>query len=149
MSDETDNSPVGDPYPWRWKKGQSGNPGGRPRRERIVWEMLNHMTPAVLQRSFEDAMGASTADRKLILDRGAPVPKGGTTPIDLGPVGTLADCQAAVQRIADAVGSGELAPGDAPPLLLLVETARKTIENLDFEQRLAAIEAAVSIRREE
>jgi hypothetical protein len=107
------------------------------------------MTPEILARAYEAGMQDSTADRKLILDRGAPVPKGGTTTIDLGPVGTLADCQAAVQRITDAVGSGELAPNDAPPLLLLVETARKTIENLDFEQRLAAIEAAVSIRREE
>lgn len=149
MTEETDNSQVTDPYPWRWKKGQSGNPGGRPRRERVVSGMLDVMTPEILARAYEAGMQDSTADRKLILDRGAPVPKGGTTTIDLGPVGTLADCQAAVQRITDAVGSGELAPNDAPPLLLLVETARKTIENLDFEQRLAAIEAAVSIRREE
>ena len=124
----------------RFKPGCSGNPGGRPRRERVISGMLDVMTPEILARAYEAGMQDSTADRKLILDRGAPVPRGGTTPIDLGPVGTLADCQAAVQRIADAVGGGDLAPSDVAPLLVLIETARKTVENMDFEQRLAAIE---------
>ena len=125
----------------RLKPGHSGNPGGRPRRERVISEMLDRMTPAVLERCYQAAMTDSTADRKLILDRGAPIPRGGTTTMDLGSVGSLADCAAAVQRVADAVGCGDLAPGDAAPMLALIETARRMIENLDLDARLRALEA--------
>ncbi len=124
----------------RFRPGHSGNPGGRPRRERVISEMLDKMTPAVLERCYQAAMTDSTADRKLILDRGAPIPRGGTTTMDLGPLGTLPDCQAAIQRVADAVGCGDLAPGDAAPLLALIETSRRTIENLDLDARLRALE---------
>lgn len=124
----------------RFKPGHSGNPGGRPRRERVIGEMLDYMTPAVLERCYQAAMNDSTADRKLILDRGAPVPRGGTTTMDLGSLGSLADCQAAIQRVADAVGCGDLPPGDAAPMLALIDVARRTIENLDLDARLRALE---------
>jgi len=125
----------------RFMPGTSGNPGGRPRRERVIGEMLDRMTPEVLARCFQVAMADSTADRKLILDRGAPVPRGGSTTMDLGPLGTLADCQRAVQRVADAMGAGEIAPADTGPLLALIETARRTVETNDLAERLAALEA--------
>ena len=125
----------------RFRPGHSGNPGGRPRRERVISGMLDHMTPDILMRAYEAGMKDSVADRKLILDRGAPVPRGGTTTMDLGSLGSLADCQAAIQRVADAVGCGDLAPGDAAPMLALIETARRMIENLDLDARLRALEA--------
>ncbi len=130
----------------RFVRGTSGNPGGRPRRDRVIGEMLDRMTPAVLGRCYEEAMGSSTADRKLILDRGAPVPRGGTT-LDLGPLGTLADCRAAVQRIVDAMGAGELAPSDTAPLLSLIETARRTIETVDLAARLRELEEIMRAQR--
>lgn len=131
----------------RFKPGHSGNPGGRPRRERIIGEMLDRMTPEVLGRCYEEAMGSSTADRKLILDRGAPVPRGGGTTLDLGPLGTLADCRAAVQRIVDAMGAGELAPSDTAPLLSLIETARRTIETVDLAARVRELEEIMTAQR--
>ena len=124
----------------RFKPGHSGNPGGRPRRERVISGMLDHMTPDILMRAYEAGMKDSVADRKLILDRGAPVPRGGTTTMDLGSLGSLADCQAAIQRVADAVGCGDLPPGDAAPMLALIDVARRTIENLDLDARLRALE---------
>ena len=125
----------------RFRPGHSGNPGGRPRRERVISEMLDKMTPDILARAYEAGMTDSTADRKLILDRGAPIPRGGTTTMDLGAVGSLPACQAAIQRVADAVGAGDLAPSDAAPLLALIETARRTIESLDLDARIRALEA--------
>ncbi len=131
----------------RFMRGTSGNPGGRPRRERIIGEMLDEMTPNVLASAYRAALEGSTADRKLILDRGAPVPRGGSVTLDVGPLGTLADCQRAVQRIADAVGSGEIAPGDTGPLLALVETARRTVETVDLAARVRELEEIMRAQR--
>ena len=131
----------------RFVRGTSGNPGGRPRRERIIGEMLDHMAPEILARAYEAGMKESTADRKLILDRGAPVPRGGGTTLDLGGLGTPADCQAAIQRIADAMGAGDIAPADTAPLLALVETARRTIETVDLAARVRELEEIMRAQR--
>jgi hypothetical protein len=41
----------------------------------------------------------------------------------------------------DGVGAGELTPGEAKALVSLVEAALKTLETVDHERRLSALES--------
>ena len=59
----------------RFAPGFSGNPGGRPRREREVKHILDVATPLVLRAAVESAVRGDVGAMRLILDRGAPIEK--------------------------------------------------------------------------
>ena len=59
----------------RFVRGTSGNPGGRPRREREIKHILDAATGAVLRAAVEHALRGDAAAMRLVLDRGAPIAK--------------------------------------------------------------------------
>ena len=59
----------------RFVRGASGNPGGRPRREREIKHILDAATGAVLRAAVEHALRGDAAAMRLVLDRGAPIAK--------------------------------------------------------------------------
>ena len=53
---------------------------------------------------------------------------------------TAADLGAAMGAILQAAADGELSPDEAVSVASLIETRRRTIETLEHEQRIAALE---------
>ena len=77
---------------------------------------------------------------KLVLERVAPLPSNRRVEFFVPPIETSADLAAAMDAILQAASAGELAPDEAVSIASLIETRRKTLETLELEQRIAALE---------
>lgn len=83
----------------RFAPGTSGNPGGRARRDREIKRLLDVGAPLVLQAAIERATVGDTAAMKLVLDRGAPVPRAGGA--EIGPQTLIAALVVIINGLPD------------------------------------------------
>ena len=128
-----------------WKKGQSGNPAGRPRgtRNKATLLALNLMEDAaaeITQAVITAARMGDLAAAKLVLERLAPPLRERPISIELPDTSTTEGVSKAQQVIIDAVGKGELLPGEGSTLAALVESRRRALETDDLERRLSDLE---------
>ncbi len=90
----------------RFVRGASGNPGGRPRREREIKHILDVATASVLRAAVEHALRGDAATMRLVLDRGAPIAK--TVPVQIEAMATIGtqDLLAAIFLIVNGLRFG-------------------------------------------
>lgn len=128
-----------------FKPGQSGNPAGKPKGAR------NHATRAILKlieggaeeitiAVLDAAKGGDMGAARFILERIAPPLRERPVSIDLPDIGTAAGIAEAQAAILQAVGSGELLPGEGATLAGIVENRRRAIETIELELRITALE---------
>lgn len=130
----------------RFKPGQSGNPGGRPSaglgkvRADLVnaWEGQDGK-PGIREKLLEMARGGDMAAIRIVAERVCAPVKAmeQASPISLGE-GSLSDQGRAIFR---ALGSGELAAGQAAQLLQALGSMAKVIETDELAKRIEALEA--------
>lgn len=129
----------------RFKKGVSGNPRGKPKGAR------NHATRAVLALMEEGvldvtravlaaARGGDLAACRLVIERIIPPSKERPVSIDLPDTTTVQGCVEAANAVLQAVGDGDLLPGEAAILSGVIENRRRSIETLELEARITALE---------
>jgi hypothetical protein len=128
-----------------WKKGQSGNPAGRPRgaRNKVTLMVLGLMEDAageITQAVIDAARTGDLTAAKLVLERLAPPLRERPISIELPDTSTTEGVSKAQQVIIEAVGKGELLPGEGNNLATLVENRRKALETEDLERRLTDVE---------
>ena len=133
----------------RFKPGGCANPGGRSRADLEISELLARLTPRALEILGEKMETVDVVAARAITTLGVAPPKSRHVRVEIGPLHTAGECLAALSRVAEAVSSAEITPTDAEPLVKMITAAQKILEGSEVEARLAAIEAAVSIRREE
>lgn len=128
--------------PGRWKKGESGNPGGRKPGTGVVAKLregIAEHVPEIIARLVEQAKGGDPAAARLLLERVLPPIKASEQPVALDlPSASLADQGRA---ILVAAGAGVLSPGQASQLLTGLGTLAKLIETDELAARVAALEA--------
>ena len=86
------------------------------------------------------AKGGDVAAIRLVLERVAPLPRNRPVRFDMPAIETSADLGEAMGAILQAAAGGELTPDEATAIAGLIETRRRTIETLELEQRIAALE---------
>jgi hypothetical protein len=86
------------------------------------------------------AKGGDVAAIRLVLERVAPLPRNRPVQFHMPPIETPADLGEAMGAILQAAAGGELTPDEATAIAGLIETRRRTIETLELEQRIAALE---------
>ncbi len=126
----------------RFKKGQSGNRAGRPKgiKDRRVKyrELLEHHTPALVDKAVKLALGGNTTALRLCLERIIPPVKTDHEPVELiGLKGTLTEQG---QTIIDAMGKGTLAPSEAATVLQALAAQARITELEVLEQRPRTLE---------
>jgi hypothetical protein len=128
-----------------FQKGQSGNPAGKPKgmrnratlmAEKLMQDDAEQVVRAVVEKAKQGDMTAA----RLIIERIAAVRKGRPMTLDLPDAKTIADLAAAMASLVRAMATGEVAPDEAATIAGVFEIRRKTIESVDFEERLAALE---------
>ena len=128
-----------------WKKGESGNPTGKPAGVRnkatvmvqsIMERGAKEITEAVVGLAKEGDLSAA----RLVLERLLPPAKERPISLALPSTDTAGGIAEAQQAILHAVATGDLLPGEGATMAGIVEARRKAVETHELEQRISALE---------
>ena len=131
----------------RWLKGQSGNPKGRPQGLRhkatmAAEALLDGQAEALTQQAVQLALEGDVTALRLCLERILPARKDRPITVELPAITTAQDVVHASTSLIQSVSDGALTPAEAGELSKLVESAAKSIELRDLEQRITELEKA-------
>jgi hypothetical protein len=134
MTDKTEKKDT------RFKRGESGNPGGRPSQELgALRRQIGDAMPAIMTKLIAKAKEGDLTAIRLLLERVFPPIKAAeqAAPVAL-PDGSASD---QARAILAAVAGGSLAPGQGSQLLQAMGAMAKVIETDELAARIAALEA--------
>ncbi len=125
----------------RFRKGQSGNPAGKPRGTRnattlALENLLDGQATALTQKAIDLAMNGDMTALRLCMDRILPPRKDRPVTFTLPPIVSAQDAAKTVSAVLAAVASGELTPADAGEISKLIEAYVKAFETAELAERL-------------
>jgi hypothetical protein len=129
----------------RFRKGQSGNPAGRPRGSRnkttlAVDALLDGEAETLTRKAIEKAKEGDVTCLRLCLDRIAPVRRDRPVTFPLPKIACAAEAAKASAGLVKAVSAGQITPSEAVELGRLLESYVKTLEVTEIEDRLIKLE---------
>jgi hypothetical protein len=133
----------------RFKPGQSGNPGGKPKgtRHRVtqaVDALLEGEAEGITRKAIEMALSGDGTAMRLCFERLSPPRRDRPIPFALPKLETAADAKAAAAAIVHAVAEGDLTPSEAADMSKLLDNFTRVLEATDFQTRLEALERKTS-----
>lgn len=128
-----------------WKKGESGNPNGKPAGAR---NKATIMVQAIMERGAKEiaeavvglAKEGDLSAARLVLERLVPPAKERPILLALPDTGSADGIAEAQNAILQAVAAGDLLPAEGATLAGIVEARRKAVETEELEHRIAALE---------
>jgi hypothetical protein len=132
----------------RFKKGESGNPAGRPsgsvnRNLRTLRDAAEDILPDVIER----AKNGDAEAQRLILDRGLPRLRPVTLPEPLSlPQGNFAE---QVKSLMTLIATGDLSPSTAAEIAGVISTAARVEEVDQLRDELATLRKMLEARKDE
>ena len=127
-----------------FKPGQSGNAKGKPPGARhaalLALDALGRDAGKDIMQAVVTAAKAGDMRAADILRRLWPERKGRPVTLDLPAIAVPGDIVAALGVITDAVATGELSPDEGAAVVGILETQRRTVETVELERRLVALE---------
>ena len=146
MTEPGNNGPKTHGRPFQ--PGNPGRPKGAKHKTTILAEkLMADDVEGVVKAVIDAARTGDMAAARIILDRLVPVRKGRPVEIELPPVKTAADVLAAMAAVLDHVAEGEITPDEGATVAGILEVKRRTLETVDLERRLAALETAKEMKR--
>ncbi|KVH49886.1 DUF5681 domain-containing protein [Burkholderia diffusa] len=126
----------------RFRKGESGNPAGKPKGARdkrtALRELLQPHAADLVRKAVELALAGDTAALRICIDRCIPAVKAKDEPISIsGLAGSLADQGKAVVA---AMATGTITPDEAAAVMAVISAQAKIVEADELERRIAALE---------
>ena len=135
LSPPIQKRPRGRPF----AKGNGGRKlGSRNRATLLADALLEGEQEELVRKGIELAKAGDPQMLKFFLDR--ILPKERPVKIDLPPIEHRRDLIAAYAAIAQAVGAGELAPGEGSAVAALLASIAKFIDDAEVEARLCSLE---------
>ena len=131
----------------RWKRGQSGNPKGRPQGSRPTVltdcdEAIRARLPGLIAKLLDEAEAGDRDAAAILLRKVYPDAKSRPVQIDLPAMQTIADVVAGMGRVIEALNTGAIAATEAEAMLAVVEYGRRLVETADLAERVARLEQA-------
>ena len=129
----------------RWKKGESGNPKGRPKGTGEIGRLraaIAKSLPDILGTLIEKAQAGDVQAARLLLERALPAVKPVEQPEAVPLEGeTLTAKGEAVLRL---LAAGELGPGQAAALLGAIAQLGRVVEIDELARRVEALERGIT-----
>jgi len=130
----------------RFRPGVSGNPTGRPRGARnrstvLAEATLDEEADALMRKVIDLAKEGDVTALRLCIERLVPRRLDRFIEFKLPAIREPNDAVAALSRITEGIGQGELTASEAASLVNLVQVTTKALEVLDLDRRLSALEA--------
>jgi len=129
----------------KFKTGQSGNPGGRPKGSLnkatlATQALLEGEAEALTRKVVELAKSGNPMALRLCLERLLPPRKDRPITFALPQLEGAEDLPQALKAILEAVARGEITPGEGQTLTGMLDAYRKGLETTDLEARITALE---------
>jgi len=129
----------------KFKTGQSGNPGGRPKGSLnkatlATQALLDGEAEALTRKVVELAKDGNPVALRLCLERLLPPRRDRPINIALPKVEEVGDLPKALGAILEAVAQGEITPGEGQTLTAMLDAYRKGLETANLEARITALE---------
>jgi hypothetical protein len=133
----------------KFKKGESGNPSGKPKGCRnattiLFDELLKDNARDLIEKAIEMAKGGDGPALRLCIDRLAPPRKDRPVWFDLPKMNEARDAVSASAAIVAAVASGDLTPSEAAELSKVIDSYARTLQTVEIEERLSKLEKAIA-----
>jgi len=129
----------------RYKKGQSGNPVGRPRgikdKRTSIRELLKPHAKDLIDKAVSLALDGDTTALRLCLDRLIPPLKQRDEPITLKLAGTTLTENGL--SVINALSKGEITPSEANSFLQAIVAQTRITEMDEIEARLTKLEKRI------
>lgn len=127
-----------------WKRGQSGNPAGRPKGTPNPQARLRKLinVEAIIRTLQENAIKGNTRAAELLLERALPPLRAVAEPVELPGLSDAATLTAKAECIVALTAQGRLSSDVATALLGAIGQLAKTTEIDELTRRLEALEKA-------
>jgi hypothetical protein len=132
----------------KFRKGESGNPSGKPKGCRnattiIFDELLKDNARELIEKAIEMAKNGDGPALRLCIDRLAPARKDRPVWFDLPKMNEARDAVNASAAIVAAVAGGDLTPSEAAELSKVIDGYARSLQTVEFEERLSKLEKAI------
>jgi hypothetical protein len=130
----------------RFVRGASGNPEGRPPRNRaslLMEGLMDGRATALAEKAIEMALAGDVLALRLCIDRILPARKERHMVIQLPAPATAEGITAGFGKVVEALTNGELTPTETNSASMLLENARRTLETTDLARRIDEIEERI------
>ena len=130
------------PPPAAWRKGQSGNPAGRPKGIPNPQARLRSMidVAALIARLAESAAKGNTRAAELLLDRALPPLRSVAEPVELPGVAEAPNLTARADRIVELVAAGQISADIGTSLLSALGQFARIAELDELTRRIEQLE---------
>jgi hypothetical protein len=132
-----------------FKRGQSGNPDGRPKGSRNVTTvaletLLDGQATALTQKAIDLALAGDMAALRLCIDRILPPRKDRPLTFCFPTITNAAEAAKTMSAILAAVASGEITPTEASEIGKLVDSYVRAVEATELAARIERLERMTS-----
>ena len=126
-----------------FKKGQSGNPAGKPKGARdkrtALRSLLEPHREALVKIAVDKALAGDGAALRICLDRLIAPVRG--NPVRIGNLtGSLAECG---EQVLMAIVEERISPAEASELMAVIQMQARIIESSELDKRISALEKAL------
>lgn len=124
----------------RWRKGTSGNPGGRAGEANRLRAQIAEAVPAIIENLTAQALAGDVQACRLLLERCLPALKSEAQTVEV-PGMAAGSLTERAQAILTTAAGGNLSPDTAAQLVAAVGALARVVEISELEERIAALEA--------